>query len=86
VEEVVVGIELVAWPNPSDGDLNVILKSFNAIDKIDIHVFDINGRYIYHKSGKANQTYQFGASLQSGLYFINVVQGNVYKQVKFVKY
>jgi hypothetical protein len=37
-------------------------------------------------SGKANQEYRFGASFESGLYFVNVIQGNESRQVKLVKY
>ncbi|MGB5417308.1 HYR domain-containing protein, partial [Algibacter sp.] len=84
--EIFDGLELVSWPNPSDDYFNIKLKSKNTVDKINIHVFDLNGRLISFKTGVPNRDYKIGASLQAGLYFINVIQGNTSKQVKLIKY
>jgi hypothetical protein len=84
--EIISEIKLVSWPNPSNSDFNLKLKSNNNIDNIQIQVIDVNGRYVYNMSGKANQEYRFGASFESGLYFVNVIQGNESRQVKLVKY
>ena len=86
VEEVFEGFELVSWPNPSDDYFNIKLKSKNTVDKINIQVFDLNGRLVSFKTGEPNRDYKIGSSLQSGLYFVNVVQGNEVKTVKLVKY
>ena len=79
-------LELVSWPNPSDDYFYLKLKSKNTVDKINIQVFDLNGRLVSFKTGEPNKEYQIGASLQSGLYFVNVVQANTSKQIKLVKY
>ncbi|MGB5418573.1 T9SS type A sorting domain-containing protein, partial [Algibacter sp.] len=86
VEELFDSLELVSWPNPSDDYFNIKLKSKNTVEIIYIHVFDLNGRLISFKTGVPNREYKIGASLQAGLYFINVIQGNTSKQVKLIKY
>jgi hypothetical protein len=86
IEDLFEGFELVSWPNPSNDYFNIKLKSGNTIDKISIQVFDLNGRLVSFKTGDANKEYQIGAPLQSGLYFVNVVQANTSKQIKLIKY
>jgi hypothetical protein len=78
--------KLVTWPNPSNDYFKVTFKSSNTKDRIEIQVFDLNGRYIYSIQGNANQEYHIGSSLEAGLYFVNVIQGNKSRQVKLVKY
>jgi hypothetical protein len=86
IENLFEGFELVTWPNPSNDYLSIKLKSGNTIDKISIQVFNLNGRLVSFKTGDANMEYQIGASLQSGLYFVNLIQANTSKQVKLTKY
>lgn len=64
---------------------NVGLVLLNAVDKIEIWVYNLNGRQVYNNQGNANQEYRFGSELQSGLYFASVVQGNETRQVKLIK-
>jgi hypothetical protein len=84
--EIFDGFELISWPNPSDDYFNLKLKSKNTLDKINIQVFDLNGRLVSFKTGEPNRDYKIGGTLQAGLYFINVTQGNTSKQVKLIKY
>ena len=85
-EEVFDGFKLVSWPNPSKNEFYLKLNSANRMDKMEIHVYDINGRQVYYQSGNANEEYHFGNTFESGLYFVNVIQANKSQQVKMIKY
>ena len=85
-EKIFDGFELVSWPNPSDDYFNIKLKSKNTLDRINIQVFDLNGRLVSFKTGEPNREYKIGGTLQAGLYFINVTQANSSKQIKLIKY
>ncbi len=87
VELITAPFELISWPNPSDNYFSLILlNSINVTDMIEMRVFDLNGRQVFYKQGKANQVYHFGTSLQAGLYFVNVTQANETRQFKLIKY
>ena len=80
------GFELVSYPNPSTSDFKLKLKSGNSIDKVEISIYDLNGRQVYYQLGNANQEYRIGSSFQAGLYIVNVVQAEEFLQTKLIKY
>ena len=78
--------EVKVWPNPSKEAFYLKLNSPNKMEQVKIQVFDINGREVYKATGEDDRTYQIGKTLESGMYFVKVSQGNDTKQVKLIKY
>ena len=79
--------DLITWPNPSDNYFSLLLlNSINITDKIEMRVFDLNGRMVFYKEGKPNRVYYFGNALEAGLYFVNVTQADETRQIKLIKY
>ncbi|MBT8273242.1 MAG: T9SS type A sorting domain-containing protein [Bacteroidia bacterium] len=79
--------EIMSWPNPSDDFFSLIaLNTTNSNDKIEIRVYDLNGRMVYYSEEKANRVHHFGNALQAGLYFVNVTQADQTRQLKLIKH
>jgi hypothetical protein len=75
------------WPNPTKDILNFSFDSVNASKTI-ITLFDINGRNIYsstlNNTGKTISGYLELKSFKSGLYFLNIKQGNLNLNKKII--
>ena len=78
--------EVKTWPNPTDGYFNLELKTANRVDKVNIFVIDLNRRLVHVDKFDANQQYQFGDGLQSGIYFVRLSQANNTKTIRVIKY
>lgn len=62
---------IVMFPNPSKGIFNLLLPEIN--NKVEIKVFDVNGRVIYESESIKNRNIIIDISNQSaGLYFIQL--------------
>ena len=61
---------------------------FNIDAKVNIaiYVYDMSGRLVHQKTGITNKTYQFGESLKSGIYFVNLSLGDKTLFIRLVKY
>ena len=77
-------LEVVLSPNPSSSQFTLIAHSGN-IKPITIRVLDVNGKNLYITKGQPEQSLRFGSSFGSGLYFVEVRQGDEVKTVKAVK-
>ena len=70
--------DLVVFPNPNNGSFNVKFTS-NTGSKINIGVYDMRGRQVfsneYNNSGLFEQEIQLN-SIQSGIYIVNIQDGN----------
>lgn len=70
--------DLVVFPNPNSGSFNVKFTS-NTGSKINIGVYDMRGRQVfsneYNNSGLFEQEVQLN-SIQSGIYIVNIQDGN----------
>ena len=77
--------KLIFWPNPSK---NIFNLKFNTDSKVNaaIYVYDISGRIVFQKIDISDKSYQFGESLNSGIYFVNLKIGNKVKLLRIVKY
>ncbi len=67
------------YPNPNNGEFTIKFNASNAND-INIDVYDIRGRSVYNKlhensSNQFNEKINLG-SVQSGMYLLNVNDGN----------
>ncbi len=79
-------IDVVSWPNPSINFFNVKMITPNFEDKVDLQVFDINGRLIHSNVINGNEDYQFGNNLSNGVYFVKISQTDNSKVMKVIKH
>jgi hypothetical protein len=70
--------DFVLYPNPNNGSFKISFKP-ETNEGINIQVLDISGRNIYNKtfdnSGMFDQELQVN-TISSGLYFVNIQNGN----------
>jgi hypothetical protein len=74
-----------AYPNPSVADFTLVLEGYNITDKVSITVTDLLGRKVYQTEGTGKLQYRFGNNFKTGMYNVQVVQGNEKKSLKLVK-
>ena len=79
------GYELVSWPNPTKNYFNLRWNSQNRMDKVEVQVFDLNGRKVYHNLHDANTDIQIGNNFNAGMYIVRVNQAGIVKTVKLIK-
>lgn len=73
------------YPNPTSNYFTLKLNS-SSKEKIMIRVVDIYGKVIELRSGVANTSYiRLGDNYKSGIYFVEVVQGNKTERIKMIK-
>jgi hypothetical protein len=79
-----VQLKLLAFPNPSPGEFNLLIQSRNN-EEAEIDVFDMNGRNVYHTKGSVTQKYSFGGNFLPGVYILKVMQGKNTQTLKLIK-
>jgi hypothetical protein len=77
------------YPNPFTRNINIEIKSLNTPSTI-IQMYDLNGRQILRKEFQLNEglntiPIEIGV-LSSGIYLINITNGNVSSSYKIIKY
>jgi parallel beta-helix repeat protein len=77
-------LKLVAFPNPSPTEFNLLIQS-SSNEEVEVSLFDMNGRNVFHTRGQANQKYVFGRNLTSGIYALKVTQGENVQTLKLMK-
>jgi len=77
-------LEVIAFPNPSKNNFTVKVNA-KANERITMQVIDIQGRIIETKTLAANQTISFGQLYKPGAYYVKIIQGKKYKNIKLVK-
>jgi hypothetical protein len=77
---------VTSWPNPSDTEFNIKLRTENLSDKAVIKVFDMNNKLVHSSEFAPTETYRFGKELQGGVYIIKVVQGKDSATERLIKY
>jgi hypothetical protein len=88
VEKAVVPGELKinAAPNPSSTRFTIKIEAANTKERLQLRVTDIAGKVIEVRSNVlAGQTIQIGDGYKTGVYIIEVMQGNTKKQLKVIK-
>ena len=83
--EVSGGLDVIAFPNPSVGNFTINVKSNSRIDKITMHVIDMYGRIIETRNVNARSPIRFGDRYHAGTYFVRIMQGKEYKELKLIK-
>jgi hypothetical protein len=77
-------LKLLAFPNPAPKEFNLLIQSSNS-EEVQIDVFDVNGKNIYHTQGSVAQKYSFGGNFLPGVYILKVTQGKNVQTLKLVK-
>jgi hypothetical protein len=77
--------EVKTWPNPSTQYFTARVESSNTSDQVVVKVFDISGKLIRTVTGAANSNIRFGEDFITGIYIIEVSQGNQRRQLKVMK-
>lgn len=72
------------WPNPSNSYFNVEVSS-SAKEKVILSIFDNSGRLISSLDASSTHSSKFGETLNPGIYFVIVKQGNDFCTLKIVK-
>jgi hypothetical protein len=78
-------MQVNVYPNPTTNAFQLFVKSPTA-SKITMRVLDVQGRLIKTISFNSDETIAFGNDLKSGVYMVEVREGNVVKTVRVVKY
>jgi hypothetical protein len=73
------------YPNPTTNAFQLFVKIASA-SKITMRVLDVQGRLIKTISFNSDETIAFGNDLKSGVYMVELREGNVVKTVRVVKY
>jgi hypothetical protein len=73
------------YPNPTTNAFQMFVKTPTA-SKITMRVLDLQGRLIKTISFNSDETIAFGNDLKSGVYIVEIREGNVVKTVRVVKY
>ncbi|TYA56306.1 T9SS type A sorting domain-containing protein [Formosa maritima] len=79
-------IEVEAWPNPSDTDFKLRLKTDNLSDKAEINVFDMNNRLVHKSNFQPENVYKFGNEFDGGVYLVKVSQAGKHVYTRVVKF
>ncbi len=82
--DLLTGLDAKAWPNPSQQEFNLVISS-SSLEVADIKVFDMMGRVVAQKRATPGQVLQFGATLTTGSYIVEILQGSDRKLLKVVK-
>ena len=74
--------EIVIYPNPTNGIVNIELGELNDVS---IQVLDLNGKLMYEHYNITTPVHQFNLSGSDGVYFINIGTDGKYQRYKLVK-
>ncbi|WP_191860959.1 T9SS type A sorting domain-containing protein, partial [Hanstruepera ponticola] len=81
-----IDMEVVAWPNPSNSNFNLRLKTAISTENVTVEVFDMNNRLVHKGDFKFDGTHIFGDKLDGGVYIVKVTQSGIQKSVRLVRY
>ena len=76
--------EIVLLSNPTINQFSMLVRS-SSEQKIETRVLNINGKIVYQGKILPNQTITFGHQFQSGIYMVEVRQGEMLKTIKAIK-
>ena len=83
--QTVKALQVTATPNPSSSHFTLVTRS-NSNNALTIMVTDVAGRVVEKKLNvAANGTVQLGHSLPTGIYFVEVRQGDQKQNLKLIK-
>jgi hypothetical protein len=68
-------LNVTVSPNPTISEFTVTAKS-SSQKPVEIRVTDMFGKNVYRATGSGNGTYRFGSNFSSGIYIIQIIQGD----------
>ena len=77
-------LEPLVFPNPSTSGFSLRVAT-NSIQPIQVRVLDINGKNLLTYKGAANQLFKFGDDFSTGIYMVEIKQGDNSKTLKAIK-
>lgn len=84
--EIVSDLQVKVLSNPSSDYFVLKLSGGNVSERINIRITDVIGRIVeIRNSLSSNQNIILGNSYKQGVYFAEVIQGGVRKQIKLIK-
>ncbi|MEI8054255.1 MAG: T9SS type A sorting domain-containing protein, partial [Bacteroidota bacterium] len=78
-------MEVNVFPNPTTSSFNLLVKT-STIGTFKARVMDVLGREVVSFTGERDNAIKFGNELKSGVYMIEVREGEKVKTVRVVKY
>ncbi len=79
-------LELVAFPNPSNKDFTIMVKTNDTKEQIQMTITDGQGRILETKNNlQAGNIIKVGETYRAGVYIIKIVQGKHHEEMKLVK-
>jgi hypothetical protein len=79
-------LDAIIYPNPTMSIFNLLVKSSKQSKTIKARIIDSQGRQIKTLTFNSNEIVSFGNELRSGLYLVDVIDGDCVKMLKVVKY
>jgi len=74
------------YPNPTTSAYQLYVQTSQLSQTIKAKVFDVQGRLMKVLSFNSNETITFGSDLKSGVYMVEVREGDKVRTVRVVKY
>jgi hypothetical protein len=71
--------------NPSHSYFTLTTQSTNTSQKINLRLYDINGRLLEVRNVATGQSVQMGKTLNAGVYLLEYSQAGTVKQIKLIK-
>lgn len=68
-----VNIDISVYPNPTKGQISIGL---NNLQNVEVDVYDIQGRLMYHDEGIFENQYHFNLTANNGIYLVRVKAGH----------
>lgn len=77
-------VQLTAYPNPFSNEVTLQLQGGTS-EKVNITVFNVDGRVVYQTAGVSNTNYSIGSNLMAGVYIVKLQQGSTIQTIRIVK-
>ncbi|NNE26633.1 MAG: T9SS type A sorting domain-containing protein, partial [Saprospiraceae bacterium] len=71
--------------NPFDAKASLSLNSTDQITQVTYSVYDSNNKFLYSKTLKPDEKFEFGNGIKSGMYLVIVQQGDNISQIRLIK-
>jgi hypothetical protein len=78
-------MDVMLYPNPTSSAYSMLVKSSTPSQSVKATIIDLQGRIIKTLTFNSNETISFGNELKSGVYMIEIRQGNMKKTMRVVK-
>jgi hypothetical protein len=78
-------LDAIIYPNPTMSAFNLLVKSSKQSKKLKARIIDSQGRQIKTLTFNSNEIVSFGIELRSGLYLVEVIDGDDVKMMKVLK-